>query len=285
MSAASEEIVVALGFDARYAAHAAATIASAARATRTPLRFLLLHAGVDSATQALVERAAPQSRCDWIEVGEDDVPPFADRSHFTRATLFRLGLERLAPPACRRLIYLDCDLVVVEDLAPLWRTDLGGRALGAVADENVDALEFAGRWRLAPGPGYFNAGVLLIDLEAVRRTGLFSSAIAFLAANGAALPWNDQDALNWACWGGWLPLATSWNVQRSTAIAGRAGAPRVVHFTGAEKPWIRGAYHPWSWLYWRALAATPFGRQIGGPAQRLRDWLRWQRRRPRQSGA
>lgn len=277
---ADRTVVVALGFDGNYARHAAAAIASVARSTNAPLSFILLHADVDAAVKANVEAAAPAAQFQWIEVGAQDVPAFDTRSHFTRATLFRLGLEKLAPADCTRLIYLDCDLVAAGSLDALWRTTLNGRPIAAVVDENVDAPEFARRWDLAPGHGYFNAGVLLIDLDEVRRRKLFSAAIEFLAKHGADLPWNDQDALNWACWGEWLELEAAWNVQRNMAIGGRASGPRIVHFTGAEKPWIAGAYHPWSWLYWKALSHTPFRDETGGVGQRLRAWLRWQRRRP-----
>ena len=52
----------------------------------------------------------------WTAVSDDDMPPFAGREHFSRAILFRLGLEKLAPPDCRRVIYLDADITVLADV-------------------------------------------------------------------------------------------------------------------------------------------------------------------------
>uniref|UniRef100_A0A453L0H7 Hexosyltransferase n=1 Tax=Aegilops tauschii subsp. strangulata TaxID=200361 RepID=A0A453L0H7_AEGTS len=40
-------------------------------------------------------------------------------------------LADLLEPCVRRVIYLDSDLVLVDDVAKLWRTDLGGRTVGA----------------------------------------------------------------------------------------------------------------------------------------------------------
>jgi hypothetical protein len=66
--------------------------------------------------------------------------------------------------------------------------------------------------------------------------------------------------------------------------------PNIVHFSGSQKPWARGEYHPWSWLYWDNLARTPFVddvvKQWGvSRLERFRLWLRWLRRRPRGANA
>lgn len=296
---AADPVSVALGIDAAYAPHAAAVLASVARHVARPgLRVLVLHVGVPLEARARIEAAAPGAQVVWREIGEDDVPPMADREHFSRAILFRLGIEAHAPPEWRRLLYLDGDVIVADNLDELWRTDLSGAAVGAVTDCFVDAEAFAGRWGLDRAEArYFNSGVLLIDLEAVRREGLFTKAIGFAAANAAHLRFTDQDALNYALWGKWRRLETRWNVQRHMVIPAliaetpeerRLGTqrPAIVHYTGPDKPWLKRAYHPWSWLYWDNLARTPFLQEVAraegmGPLRRLQLWQRWIRRRAR----
>src|SRR5690606_13511106 len=106
----------------------------------------------------------------------------------------------------------------------------------------------------------------------------------------------DQDALNWVLWGAWKRLPDRWNVQRSSAVpcaeeiaAGLRpldGMPRMVHFTGSNKPWKKDGYHPWSQLYWDNLARTPFLEEVTrtyniGALDRFRILARWVRRRPR----
>ena len=297
----AERVIIAMGFDRAYAPHAAVVVASVVRnAPGGRFRFVMLCADVDKGLRRKFEAVAPGSDFVWRAVGEEDLPRFAGGGRFSRATLFRLGLETLAPADCKRVIYLDSDLALVHDIRELWRVDLGGELLAAVADDDVDARSFASQWRLPPEGGYFNAGVLLIDLAQVRAERTFSRAAAFLAEHGPELPWHDQDALNWACWERWRTLDRVWNVQRGAAIAFIHGGrdplggeePRIVHYSGAEKPWIPGAYHPWSWLYWRNLRHTPFARDVAestgiGPLWRLRLWLRWLRRwsLPRRGGA
>jgi lipopolysaccharide biosynthesis glycosyltransferase len=296
MSAAGE-VDIALGVDRAYAPHAAAVIASVARhALGARFRFIILHAGVEPSLRARVEQAAPGARFNWSEVGDDDVPAMADREHFSRAILFRLGIEKHAPADCRRLIYLDADVIVAADVRDLWSVDLGDAPIGAVADCFVDAEAFAERWNLPAGaPSYFNSGVLLIDLQRVRAERLFSKAIDFSAAHIDEIYLADQDALNHVCWGRWARLEPKWNVQRHMAIPsliaqtpvdrqlGR-GAPAIIHYTGPEKPWLAEGYHPWSWLYWESLARTPFRDEVArqqciGPMKRFMLWQRYLRRR------
>lgn len=289
----SEPIVIAMAFDTLYAPHAASTIASIVRhASIEALRFLILQADIDEETRRRVEAVAPRAAFTWIDVAEHMFPELAERGHINRTTLFRLGLEKLAPDAVTRAIYLDADLIVCRDIAELWRADLGDAPLGAAPDSWVDSAAFAKTWSLSPEHAYFNAGVLLIDLEAGRREGLFSAALAFQAEHGEALAYNDQDALNYIYWGRWRALDPAWNTQTTTIMTDLDAKvlsrrrPGIVHFTTDLKPWLHEKWHPWAWLYWDNLARTSFldeicARHDCSPLQRFRLWLRWQRWRPR----
>lgn len=296
----TENVDVALGFDGNYAPHAAAVVASASRyADHAPFRFIILYESVSAQQKTEIEALAPNSHFLWIEIGEEDVPAFEPRRHFTRSTLYRLGLEKLAPADCERVLYLDCDITIIGDIRELWREDLGDYAIGAVVDPLATYAfpdpPFAERWNLPPGE-YFNAGVLLIDLKRVRAEGAFSKAIKFIADHDHDLPFNDQDALNWTFWKKWRRLSAVWNAQRPHAafwdsgplpasVALNGETPKIVHYTGGEKPWLRLGYHPWSWIYWESLSHTPYFEAVARAQKvdrltRLRLWLRWMRRRP-----
>lgn len=290
----SDVIDIALGFDLRYAPHAGAALASIVRhAPDGAFRFICLHNGLPDHVRRKLQASAHDATFAWIEVRDEDVPPFAPRGHFNRAILFRLALERLAPPDCRRAIYLDSDIIACRDVRLLWAADLAGNALGAVVDRYQDGETFAERWGLPKAAAnYFNSGVLLIDLARVRAEGLFSAAADFVARNGERILFGDQDALNWAFWGRWTELDPSWNVQRYVSATGpedakwRRNPPALVHFIGVEKPWTQNVWHPWSWLYWDNLARTPFEREVAaangmGVYQLARLRLRWMLRRPK----
>lgn len=293
-------IDIGFGFDINYAPHTASVLASLVRHARGQrFRITMLHAGVDRDTQAKIESVAPEHEYRWCEIQDADVPDVGNRSisHINRATLFRLGLEKYAPADCARILYLDSDITILRDVRDLWAVDLEGQPIGAVIDAYLDPAKFAQTWKLEGEGAYFNAGILLIDLDQVRSEKLFSRTIELIAAQGADMPYSDQDALNAVFWRRWKRLDPAWNIQRHMIIPehehtlptdrqlGRE-RPGIVHFMGPAKPWMPDTWHPWSWAYWENLQRTPFLQQVAdkfgmSAFKRFRLHLRWLRRGPR----
>lgn len=284
------EIVITFGLDSGYAAHAGAAIASIlAAAPQRTYRFVMLHDGVPADLQARVQMCAPGARFDWLSPPEDLLACNQVHGHVSRATYARFAIPDLLHD-CRRVLYLDCDMIVLADLQPLFASDLQGAALGAVIDHWIDPLAFAQAWGLDTADArYFNAGMLVLDLDVLRAEGGFARALDVLNAKGSRLPYMDQDALNHAFWGRWCRLDRIWNVQRAAVMRGFEAAaqasdgletrrPKIVHYTGSEKPWRRGAYHPYAGAYLQALARTPFWDNVlsaGGPVWHERIRARW----------
>jgi lipopolysaccharide biosynthesis glycosyltransferase len=171
---------------------------------------------------------------------------------FTRkATWYRIFLDELLPDA-DRILYLDVDLLVMDSLGPLWQTSLDGYVLGAVS--NVPELHekpYTERPELE-GDSYFNAGVLLLDLNAVRREGLGEKLRTFSVRNAPRLRWRDQDALNEVLHHRRLHLHPRWNCMNAVVSFPWAAEyfdpseleearrrPAIRHFEGPSynKPW------------------------------------------------
>jgi lipopolysaccharide biosynthesis glycosyltransferase len=273
MTMQSKAVHIAFGLDAPYVPHVGAAVASlVASSPKARLHFTMLCSGVAEDDRRRVGMCAPRAGFDWINIEDASLLSLQGHGHISAATCFRLALAKVVPPDIDRILYLDSDLIVMRDISSLWNTDLHGRVAAAVSDPGVDALAFATRWGLpTERPAYFNAGVLLIDLNAARSQMVLDTALEFLVMNKDALPWHDQDALNYALWRQWLQLDTMWNMQRTTAIIGVSEglgrlashpSPAIVHFTTEDKPWVRGAYTPYAWLYWRNLMRTPFREEV-----------------------
>lgn len=160
-----------------------------------------------------------------------------------------LLLPTVLPSDLERVVFLDADMLVLDDIAPLWTTPLEGRALAAVVDPAIPACRSSRGvkgWRERGIPAaapYFNAGVLLVDLRAWRRRNVAEQAIEYIRAVGDRVDYLHQEALNATVWDDWLPIAPRWNV---SATAGRwfdptaeaaVAAPAIVHFAGRMKPW------------------------------------------------
>jgi lipopolysaccharide biosynthesis glycosyltransferase len=171
-----------------------------------------------------------------------------------RAAYARLLIGGLLPTHVTRLIYLDSDLLVCRDLRELWRTDLGGRVLGAVPNSLDPAADVSAFDRLGvAGKRYFNSGVLLIDLMAWRTEEVGERALAFARALGDRLILHDQDALNAVLVDRWVELPGYWNHWASRDASVEAA---VIHFTMPPKPWDADYSGPFRAEYFEVLDRT-----------------------------
>lgn len=206
--------------------------------------------------------------------------PEVDR--FGRVVWLRFVLDRVVPESADRVLYLDADTFVVDDLTELATIDLAGRGVAAVP--NVMAPADEARLRaldLTDADAFFNSGVLLFDLVAVRSDPLLPRARRVLERFGDQIRWPDQDVLNIVYAGDWLPLHPRFNVMNSFYDWHRAadavlGAdrrrealedPAVVHFEGptACKPWHVLSTHEFRDRYRSVLARTPWaGARLDG---------------------
>jgi len=189
-------------------------------------------------------------------------------SHLTAASLLRLRLPSVLKDI-DRVVYLDCDLVALRDITALYDTELLGFPLAACLDFWLTgAPPFAppgwdvGEWhkflrevvRLADTKAYFNAGVMVMDLERFRDTGLSHAAEGFLEQTNYRTPFVDQEALNHVIDGAFVRLDTRWNV-----LAGLGHFdPWIIHYAGPYKPWSCEGRRitPWNQRFWLEAAES-----------------------------
>lgn len=189
---------------------------------------------------------------------------FVDR-HLTKETYLRL----LAPdilPEQDRILYLDSDIIVMDDLGALWATNLAGYAAAGASDVLLQAF---GARKPVSGVPYIGAGVLLMNLSVWRREGIARQMLDYIAENGERLAYHDQDALNVILSGKLLPVDYRWNLQASACHLNRSALgdqyervrqacrqPAIVHYTGSRKPWMLRYRSRWKGAYYRSLAKT-----------------------------
>lgn len=237
-----------LACDEGYAMPLATTLRSVADGNRPhwPLAAYVLHDGFSAGARDKVLASLPEGSMNlhWVPVELGMFERFSLLGHVSRMTFARLQIPEVFADAASKVLYLDTDILVLGDLAELFQTDLGGAAVGAVLDFHVDAHLKAGQHDrivgVPPVSDYFNAGVLLIDVQAWRRRGIAQRAIDYLRSHLDS-PYADQDALNVACDGDWKQLDRTWNFQNHhvTRIAREPAAtrPAIVHFVTSSKPW------------------------------------------------
>jgi lipopolysaccharide biosynthesis glycosyltransferase len=286
MTASATPIHVLFCADGRYFCHLA--VAAVSLATASSSRALCIHVltttSDDAAARRLMVSLAP---FDHVALQIHRMTP--DRLagiHGDGRVPAEAWLRFLAPEILSqdRVIYLDCDLVVLKDLAPLWETDLKGRSTGAAPDflwdrggANGAHLRALGHHDALP---YYNSGVLLMDLAAWRARHVGERLMAFGAQKGSALRYDDQDALNiLLAADDILPLATCWNLQaRMYRLSRRAFPveydatrtarrdPAILHYTTENKPWLPRSRCPGKGHYYRHSARTDWARDRQAPS-------------------
>ena len=186
-------------------------------------------------------------------------------AHYTLDTYTRLWIKDFFPDSVDRVLYLDADIVVVGSIAPLWSANLDGALMGAVdipgSDQGVRLLG------LRHEDGYFNAGVLLIDLKQWRAIRAETIVIDYIRENADRIMY-DQDALNACFYACTKRLDYKWNVIRPfyrdpselplkpEELEKVRREAQIIHFNGGSKPWSYFCDHPRSADYRRYLLMT-----------------------------
>ena len=127
----------------KYVKHMAASMVSLFEKNREESRILVyvVSIGIREGSKALLEGMARRygRRVCWLEL-EDIRGQFdfdVDTRGFDISAMGRLFVGRLLPGTVSRVLYLDCDTVVVRPLGRLWRTSLEGKTLGAVMEPTI----------------------------------------------------------------------------------------------------------------------------------------------------
>lgn len=188
---------------------------------------------------------------------------FVDQ-HLSVETYYRLIIPEIMPEY-HKILYLDCDMVADRDVAELYDMDLAGCVIGAAKDIDVagqvnlrqnDWDQYAVReLGLDCAFDYFQAGVLIIDLERLRETATLEEMIHLALSR----KWrcHDQDVLNVVCKNQVHYIPQQWNTLMDWQEPGRSRmdilkmaprelyteyaearkAPYLIHFAGYQKPW------------------------------------------------
>jgi len=119
-----------------------------------------------------------------------------NNSHITLSTYNRLFIARILPEDINKVLYLDCDLLVRKPLKDLWDINIDNVAVGCVEDIWSSSKEHYDYLQYNQSDSYFNAGVLLINLDYWRKHKIETALINFTNSHSGKLIFNDQDALN-----------------------------------------------------------------------------------------
>lgn len=192
----------------------------------------------------------------------------------------RMLIHEFVGPGPRRALYLDCDIMVRAPIENLFGLDMGGNPIAAAAD--VGGWVFtAGRElrenpsNLALSDGYFNSGVLLIDLELWRQEQVWTQFSQIVQSGQLQNMYFDQDVLNLIFKRRWASLEWRWNVLDPSEQLAPTN-PYILHYTGYKKPWLLRSNVGFARLYRHTMTNELFYRYFRFRMRsRLRRLLPW----------
>ena len=176
------------------------------------------------------------------------------RDYYTNTTYFRLFLPDLYPQF-DKVLYLDSDIIVVGDISELYNTDMGTNLVAAAPDDIIQYNKvFQDYAELVVGVAkyqhYFNAGVLLMNLDELRKFK-FEEKFLYLLGTVKFSVAQDQDYLNRLCKGRVTLLSHDWDVMPYVNDETKPEDIKLIHYNFAYKPWHFEdvTYHEYFWKY------------------------------------
>jgi lipopolysaccharide biosynthesis glycosyltransferase len=265
-------IPVLLCADRRYCQHMAVTIASLLKNNaRHQFRLILVLDERDDEAESLIRRTVEPFHNAVIDVKAFSLNSFSCfrvSGHISLASYLRLFMTQFVDADIDKLLYLDCDLIVRDDIGDLWATDISQYFLAAVPDPYSDNHVQLG---FREDEEYFNSGVLLVNLAKWRENDVLPRLIRYTEQNSQILRYHDQCTLNAVFRNQVLFLPFRWNFPARNADLPPTALgmtkqgfrhlrqnPSIVHYTGPFKPWLYSQEPHYKASYYEYLALTPW---------------------------
>ncbi|WAA09595.1 glycosyltransferase family 8 protein [Fervidibacillus albus] len=196
------------------------------------------------------------------QYGQHFHPIFVDHKQFQNAPVFRhytvemyyrLAAHRFLPDSVDRILYLDPDIVVINPIKDFYKTDFEDNLFIASEHEHTTKLvQPINKFRLKTpsAKGYFNTGVLLMNISLMKKLIRMDEIYSFIEENKRLLILPDQDILNGLYWDKIKPvdsfrynydaryfeLAKLYPMYKKDLIWIKKNT-LFIHYCGKDKPW------------------------------------------------
>ncbi|WP_428328153.1 glycosyltransferase family 8 protein [Mucilaginibacter sp.] len=249
---ASNVISIIVVTDEHYIVLLAALIKSIETTHKTSekIHLYIIADGVKTKSKTKLKNSIDSNMIDlsWISMKDAITPEVSlpiDHSSFPLNIYMRLFIPNIVAPGTQKALYLDVDMIVLEDISKVWKINLGDKIIAAVQDPRL--LTFSNSWGgvanykelgFPADTKYFNTGLLLIDIPRWVALNITQRTIDCVANNKKYANYPDQYALNIVLANQWLELDSRWNCFASENIKN----PFLIHFI-SRKPIYKSYTH------------------------------------------
>ncbi|GAB4233162.1 MAG: hypothetical protein Kow0049_16440 [Stanieria sp.] len=260
--------------------------------------------GIKPANKRKLLKTINHDNCyiDWIEASECKI--LQDKLNLLKRKFknikitphyYRLFLPYLVPNLFDKVIYLDCDLIINQDISKLWEIDLENNYLLAVQDMYIPYVSsYAGIKNfedlgVSAKAKYFNTGVLVINLREWRNENVCEKVFEYTFKNASNLNNYEQEGLNAVAVEKWKEIDPRWNQQISiysyssykdspfteNTYKEIINDPYIIHLSGVVKPWTSAREQPATDLFFKYLDMTQWSGWRFSKLKLLRQKLKY----------
>ncbi|MDR2426241.1 MAG: glycosyltransferase family 8 protein [Endomicrobium sp.] len=197
----------------------------------------------------------------FIEVDNSEFDKLPLRNGQRIAIYNVLMIPDLIPSEIKKVIFLDCDIIVNKDISELWNIDIKDHLVAAVKDNYMGKQN------------YFNSGVMVFNLPKLREFCFYDKWKEYIKYNVYKMTLHDQDILNPVLMSNTFYLPVNWNVHHGIYLTlykqydkkdidSFLSFCNIVHYSTKVKPWHSLSVHPLKYLYFKYAEITPWKNQI-----------------------
>lgn len=212
----------------------------------TKYNFYVLESGLTKHSKELMSKQIEKGNhnVSFISIDDNVISDWEGLNVIAPIIIARILIPDLLPKEVEKVIYMDTDIFVTADLAKLYNIDLEFMSTGMVKDFSEAHLsKLYAPFGFKFTHGYYNAGIMLMDLKKWRNMNLSRRIFETMYANPQMykeVPLADQNVISEVVGPTILPLDLRWNNQcylsRCKFISDNDGA--IYHYT-IDKPWNR----------------------------------------------
>ena len=206
------------------------------------LRSLLKHNNMTKVFLMVEDDSLPFSlpkNCEIINISGQTLfssEHLNDKHPRTYASALRVALSVLLPEYVDKVLSLDCDTIVCDDLTPLWSIDLDGKWIAGADSYELDYFPFGDR--------YYNGGVIMHNLAQQRKDNASEQMLLYL--NDNKVDHLDETAIN--RYTVKQDLAVSFSTRYNECQnCGYTSDPAIVHYSGMAHWWEEGDFRSEYW--------------------------------------
>lgn len=220
--------------------------------------FILTESLVNSSKEIIdnLKFKYPKHIIDILYLDSDRLDGVIVNGHISKATYYRILLPEIISEEIEKILYLDVDIIVKGNIKTFWDLDLYDFSHLAVVNMGIDE-SFKMNLGMSPFNPYFNAGVLMINLNWWREHSVSQKSFEFITKYPDKVTLWDQDVLNVVLEEKWKEIPFEFNAQEQIFredmkiqypirnFLDSYYNPIIIHYTGGghSKPWFKECRH------------------------------------------